>query len=147
MKGAAEEAATIEGCQLWAKAGPSKSKREHCRKERPLLGDCKQRLPSRAGIALAKDADVSLHAAPKTNVADDGVLRSEPSTSMADELSRLIRKLHMPHQSLTARTISARIAQTQFAAKRKELYKLQPGQASKSVVTTENVLRAQHLAS
>ena len=96
MKGAAEEAATMEGCQLWAQAGPSKSQREHCKIERPLLGDCKQRLPSRAGIALAKDADVSPHAAPKTHVTDDGVVTSEPSTSMAGSTSSLNAELHVP---------------------------------------------------
>ena len=98
MRGAAEEAATIEGCQSWAQAGPSKSQREHCRIERRLLGDFAQHLASRAGTVLAKDARVSPHATRKSNVVtDDGAERSEPSTSMTDGLPRLIRKLHMPH--------------------------------------------------
>ena len=98
MRGAAEEAATIEGCQSWARAGLSKSQREHCRIERPLLGNFAQHLASRAGTAPAKDAGASLHATSKSNVTGDGAVRSEPSTSMTDGLPRLIRKLHMPHQ-------------------------------------------------
>ena len=92
MRGAAVEAATIEGCQPYARAGPTKSQPEHCRIERPLLGDFAQRLASRAGTA-------PLHATSKSNVTNDGAVRSEPSTSMTDGLPRLIRKLHMPHQS------------------------------------------------
>ena len=83
-------------CQLWTQAGPSKSQREHCKIDCPLLGDFAQHLASRAWIALAKGADVSPHAAPKTNVTDDGAVKSEPSTSMAGSTSSLNAELHVP---------------------------------------------------
>ena len=89
MQGAAEEAATIEGCHLWAKAGPSKNLREHCRIDCPRLGDFAQHLASGAGFA-EKGTGINLH------VTGDGPMKNTPIT--ADGPARQIAQLHMPNQ-------------------------------------------------
>ena len=109
---AVEEAATTQ-------AAPSRE-RDHCNMEGPILCDCKQHLAPRSGFAMAQD--VGTRAALKSHVTDGTAVRSTPTTSTANGLSRPIAELHIQCQRfVTQTTISECLAQVRDAALRRVL--------------------------